>query len=66
MNAYDMIELIDRIRNKHRNQKVCIFWDNCKCHRAKDVKHHIESYRRTTMVFNVAYSPLYNGIELQW
>ena len=66
MKSEDMIDLIEMIRKKHRNQKVCIYWDNSKPHRAIKVKEHLERYKNTKMLYNIPYCPQYNGIEFLW
>ena len=66
MKSEDMIELTEMIRKKHRNQKVALFLDNCKCHKSIAFKEHMEKYKHTKVIYNLPYSPQYNGIEYLW
>ena len=59
----DVIPFISRICcETPLNRKVAILWDNASAHKARTVKAHLARLD-VASIFNIAYSPQYNGIE---
>lgn len=61
----DVVRFIQLMQGKLRRRPFAIFWDNCRTHHAIVVKEYLED-AEIPCIFNVAYSPQYNGIELLW
>ena len=64
-NRWDILKFLKFLKFKNRNNHWGIFWDNCKTHHAIVVRDYMAE-NNISQVFNVPYSPEYNGIELLW
>ena len=54
-------------RRKGPEAKLAVFWDNARIHRARIVQDLADSEEvNIELVFNLAYRPDLNGIELVW
>ena len=61
----DIVRFIKFIKSRMRGKAFVIFWDNCKTHRAHLVRDFLTE-NDISVVFNIPYSPQYNGIESLW
>ena len=53
------------MRAKYQEQELILFVDNLSVHKTKETKRAYEKYK-ITPVYNVPYSPEFNGIEFYW
>ena len=58
----DVCAFIDLISRHTAHDKVAILWDNASSHKSGLVQRHLES-RNIVAVFNIPYTPQFNGIE---
>jgi transposase len=64
-NREDTIQFLQKLKAESGPREPVVFWDNATIHRAKDVHAYCLKAKLET-IFNVPYSPHYNGIELLW
>lgn len=65
INGEDFLVYIKDLINKlDVNKKYCILLDNARIHHYKKLKEHMNTVNNVVLVYNVAYSPEYNPIEL--
>ena len=59
------LEFLEKLAAIYSNQRIILFLDNLNVHKTEEAR---EAYERLriTAVFNVAYSPQFNGIESYW
>lgn len=60
-----MIKFIRFLKRSNAGKKIALFLDNCSIHKAKKVKEYLE-FKKIPYVYNLAYSPRFNGIERLW
>ncbi len=56
---------LEKLREKYPDEELILFVDNLSFHKNKETKKHYERLR-ITPVYNVPYSPQFNGIEFYW
>nr|AAB42034.1 42 kDa 'D,D35E' transposase [Oxytricha trifallax] len=59
------IKFLEQLREKYPEQEIILFVDNLSVHKTKETRKSYEQLR-ITPVFNVPYSPQFNGIEFYW
>lgn len=59
------IKFLQQLRDKYADQEIILFVANLSVHKTKDSRKEYERLN-ITPVFNVPYSPQFNGIELYW
>ena len=62
INADYFIEFLKELREKSRDQFIVLFMDNLQVHKTDEVKTAYERLKFSA-VFNLPYSPDFNGIE---
>ena len=65
VSKYSFIDFLNHIRDRYPDQPLALFMDNLSVHRARSVRQRYIDLN-ITPIFNVPYSPDYNGIEKYW
>lgn len=65
INQFDFAEFLKHIRRRHPESKIGLFLDNLSVHKASLVAKVAEEVQ-VQLIFNVPYSPQFNGIEMYW
>jgi transposase len=61
----EMIKFIRFQKRSNAGEKIALSLDNCSIHKSKKVKEYLEDMK-IPYVYNLAYSPRFNGIERLW
>jgi transposase len=65
LNSEETIKFIRFLKRSNAGKKIALFLDNCSTHTAKKVKEYL-AFKRIPFIYNLAYSPRFNGIERLW
>jgi transposase len=59
------IQFLKALRRKCPERRICLFLDNLSVHKSNLVRPYYEELR-ITPIYNLPYSPQYNGIDRYW